>query len=146
MFKKILVPVDGSKAALDALDAAVELQELTDAEIQILCVYKHHSLFEASLSMVRPENIDIPDEALSEYATEVVEHAKRHAKEKGAKKVRGFVRGGRPSREIVKCAKDNDFDLIVMGSRGTTGDIDGLILGSVSTRVAGRAHCPVLVV
>lgn len=146
MFKKILVPVDGSKGALEALDVAVGLQKLTDAEIQIVCVYKHHSLFEASLSMVRPDDIQIPDESLSEYATGVVEHAKKHAGEQGATKVRGFVRGGRPSREIVKCAKDYDFDLIVMGSRGTTGDVDGMILGSVSNRVAGRAHCPVLVV
>lgn len=146
MFKKILVPVDGSKGALEALDVAVGLQKLTDAEIQIVCVYKHHSLFEASLSMVRPDDIQIPDESLSEYATGVVEHAKKHASEQGATKVRGFVRGGRPSREIVKCAKDYDFDLIVMGSRGTTGDVDGMILGSVSNRVAGRAHCPVLVV
>ena len=146
MFKKILVPVDGSKGALDALDAAIELQKLTDAEIQLLCVFKHHSLFEASLSMVRPEDIQIPDEALTQYAKEVVEHAKAHAEEKGAKKVRGFVRGGRPSKAIVQVAEENNFDLIVMGSRGTTGDVDGMLLGSVSHRVAGRARIPVLVV
>lgn len=146
MFKKILVPVDGSKAALNALDTAIELQKLTDAEIQLLCVFKHHSLFEASLSMVRPEDIQIPDEALTEYAKEVVEHAKKYAKEKGAKTIRGFVRGGRPSRAIVQVAEENDFDLIVMGSRGTTGDVEGMLLGSVSHRVAGRSKVPVLVV
>lgn len=146
MFKKILVPVDGSKGALAALDVAIELQKLTGAEIQLLCVFKHHSLFEASLSMVRPSDIDIPDEALTEYAKGVVEHAKSHATEKGATKVRGFVRGGRPSRAIVQVAEENDFDLIVMGSRGTTGDVDGMLLGSVSHRVAGRASMPVLVV
>jgi len=146
MFKKILVPVDGSKGALAALDVAIGLQQLTGAEIQLLCVYKHHSLFEASLSMVRPDDIEIPDEALKEYATEVVEHARAHAKEKGAKEIRGFVRSGRPSRAIVQVAEENHFDLIVMGSRGTTGDIDGMLLGSVSQRVAGRASMPVLVV
>ena len=146
MFKKILVPVDGSKGALAALDAAIELQKLTDAEIQLLCVFKHHSLLEASLSMVRPQEIDIPDEALKQYATEVVEHAKKHAQEKGAKKIRGFVRSGRPSKAIAQVAEDSNFDLIVMGSQGTTGDVDGMLLGSVSQRVAGRAHCPVLVV
>ncbi len=146
MFKKILVPVDSSKNALGALDVAVELQKLTGAEIQLLCVYKHHSLMEASLSMVRPDEVQIPDEALSEYAKEVVEHAKEHAREQGATKVRGFVRGGRPSREIVKCAEEYGFDLIVMGSRGTTGDVDGMIMGSVAHRVAGRAPCPVMVV
>lgn len=146
MFKKILVPVDGSKQALAALDSAIELQKLTGAEIQLLCVYKHHSLFEASLSMVRPQDIEIPDEALSQYAKEVVEHAREHAKEHGAEKVRGFVRSGRPSRAIVDTASKSNFDLIVMGCRGTTGDVDGMLLGSVSQRVAGRAHCPVLVV
>lgn len=146
MFKKILVPVDGSKQALAALEAAIELQKLTGASIQLLCVYKHHSLFEASLSMVRPKEMEIPDEALSQYAKEVVEHAKAFAKERGANNVRGFVRSGRPSRAIVESAKKNNFDLIVMGSRGTTGDVDGMLLGSVSQRVAGRAHCPVLVV
>lgn len=146
MFKKILVPVDGSKAALAALEVAIELQKLTDAEIQLLCVYKHHSLVEASLSMVRPHEIDIPDEALSQYAKDVVEHARAHAEKQGSKKIRGFVRSGRPSRAIVQSAEENNFDLIVMGSRGTTGDVDGMLLGSVSQRVAGRAHCPVLVV
>ena len=49
MFKRILAAVDGSKTSLKALDKAIELQKLIpDAEIYILCVYKHHSLFEAS--------------------------------------------------------------------------------------------------
>ena len=146
MFKKILVPVDGSKGALEALDVAIELQKLMDAEIQLLCVFKHHSLFEASLSMVRPQDMQIPDDALMEYAKEVVEHAKKHAEELGATRVRGFVRGGRPSKAIVQVAEENGFDLIVMGSRGTTGEVDGMLLGSVSQRVAGRARMPVLVV
>ena len=50
MFKQSAA-VDGSKTSLKALDKAIELQKLIpDAEIYILCVYKHHSLFEASLS------------------------------------------------------------------------------------------------
>lgn len=53
MFKRILAAVDGSKTSLKALDKAIELQKLIpDAEIYILCVYKHHSLFEASLSKI----------------------------------------------------------------------------------------------
>lgn len=146
MFKKILVAVDGSKRALTALDKAVELQKLTDAEIYLICVYKHHSLFEASLSMVRPADIQIPDKALSEFAKEVVENAKQHAKEIGATKVRGFVKGGRPSKMIVQFAKDKGVDLIVVGSRGTHSDREGMILGSVSHRVASMAKCPTLVV
>lgn len=146
MFKKILVAVDGSKSCFNAMDKAIELQKLTDAEIYLICVYKHHSLFEASLSIGRPEGMDIPDKVLSEYAKGVVNHAKEIAKEKGAVKVRGFVKAGRPSTVIVKFAKDKDVDLIVLGTSGTHSDKDGMLLGSVSHRVASRASCPVLVV
>ena len=147
MFKRILAAVDGSKTSLKALDKAIELQKLIpDAEIYILCVYKHHSLFEASLSIGRPDDMDIPDKVLSEYAKGVVNHAKELAKEYGATKVRGFVKAGRPSKVIVKFAQDKEADLIVVGTKGTNSDKDGTFLGSVSHRVASQAKCPVLVV
>lgn len=79
MFNRILVPVDGSKGAIKALDKAVGLHMLTGAELYFLCVFKHHSLLEASLSMVRPSQLDIPDDALKEYATEIAVHAKSYA-------------------------------------------------------------------
>ena len=68
MFKKILVAVDGSKSSFKAMDKAIELQKLMDTEIYLICVYKHHSLFEASLSIGRPDSMDIPAKVLSEYA------------------------------------------------------------------------------
>lgn len=146
MFNKILVAVDGSKVALKALEKAIEIQKLTEGEIYILCVYKHHSLFQASLSIGRPDELQIPDDALSQYAKEVVEHAKQYAMEHGATRVRGFVKGGRPSKMIASFAKDKGIDLIVMGSRGTHSDKDGMLLGSVTHRVASLAKCPTLVV
>jgi nucleotide-binding universal stress UspA family protein len=145
MFNRILIPVDGSKGALKALEKGVGLQMLTGAEIYILCVFKHHSLLEASLSMVRPEKLEIPDDVLKEYATEIAVQAKNQAVEKGVDplRVRAFVKGGRPSRIISRFARKRECDLIVIGSQGTNGDN---LLGSVSQRVAGSAHCPVLVV
>ncbi|MBW4935362.1 universal stress protein [Marinobacter sp. F4206] len=146
MFKRILVAIDGSKKSLKAMDKAIELQKLTDAEIYLICVYKHHSLFEASLSIGRPPGMDIPDKVLSEYAKEVVDHAKEQAKSRGATKIRAFVKGGRPSKVIIKFAEEKEVDLIVVGTSGTHSDKDGILLGSVSHRVASHAKCPVLVV
>ena len=146
MFERILVPIDGSQGALQALEQAVALHKALGSEIYLLCVFKHHSLFEASLSMVRPKQVQLPDEALKEYASSVAEHAKQHAYELGAEKVRAFVKGGRPSKTIVSFANSKEADLIVMGSRGTNGEADGYFLGSVSQRVASRAKCPVLIV
>ncbi|SFR45879.1 Nucleotide-binding universal stress protein, UspA family [Marinobacter daqiaonensis] len=146
MFKRILVAVDGSKSALDALKQAVELQKLSQSELYIICVYKHHSLFSASLSIARPEELRIPDEALSQYARDVVEHAKAIAVENGAPTVKGYTDSGRPSKTIVEFASKHDIDLIVLGARGTHGAKDGILLGSVSQRVAGMAKCPILLV
>ncbi|MGM0594388.1 MAG: universal stress protein [Pseudomonadota bacterium] len=145
MFKKILVAVDGSKKALEALEQAIEFQQLSEAEIYLLCVFKHHSLFEASLSMVRPNELQIPDQALMDFAREVVNQAKAYANEHGATQVRGFVKGGRPSKTIVEFAQEHDVDLIVLGTHGTHSK-DGMLLGSVAHRVASMAKCAVLIV
>lgn len=145
MFERILVPVDGSEAALAALEHAVELQAKFDSELLLLCVYRHYSLLEASLSMVRPEQPENLDESMREYATGVVENAKKAAADHGSKNVRGFVKSGPPARTIVNFAKDKNASLIVLGSRGL-GDVEGYLLGSVSHKVTSLAHCPVLVV
>ena len=52
---------------------------------------------------------------------------------------------GRPADKIVELAKEEGFDLIVLGSRGL-GNIKEFFLGGVSDRVADEAPCPVLIV
>lgn len=145
MFEKILVAVDGSNGANKALKLAVDLQKTCGSELLILTVYRHHSLLEASMSMVRPEDPDLPDESMRNYAKQVAEEAKQAAEEEGADPVRGFVKSGPPSRTIVAFADEHKADLIVVGSRGF-GDVEGFLLGSVSHKVTSLAGCPVLVV
>ncbi|MGF1610696.1 MAG: universal stress protein [Kiloniellales bacterium] len=145
MFERILAAVDGSEGALAALDMAVQLQSKCDSELLILCVYRHYSLLEASMSMVRPEEPENLDDSMREYAGSVVESAKKFAVERSAKQVRGFIKGGPPARTIVSFAKEKGAGLIVIGSRGL-GDIEGYLLGSVSHKVTSLAACPVMVV
>jgi nucleotide-binding universal stress UspA family protein len=52
---------------------------------------------------------------------------------------------GRPAEEIVEASDEGDFDLIVMGGKGL-GDVKGMVLGSVSNRVANDAKGPVTIV
>lgn len=145
MFERILVPVDGSDHALSAVQLAARMQEKWDSEIQLLCVYRHYGLLEASMSMVRPEKPENLDDSMREFASQVIETAKSAATEAGAKKVRGFIKSGPPARTIVGFAKEHDIGLIVLGSRGI-GDIEGYLLGSVSHKVTSLADCPVMVV
>jgi nucleotide-binding universal stress UspA family protein len=145
MFERILVAVDGSKGAKQALEKAVLLQTTCGSEVYILTVYRHHSLLEASLSMVRPDDPENMDDVLRDYAREVAEGAKDDALKLGAEKVRAFVKNGQPARTIVQFAEERKADLIVVGSRGL-GDIEGYLLGSVSHKVTSLADCPVMVV
>jgi nucleotide-binding universal stress UspA family protein len=145
MFERILVPVDGSERALSALALAVDLQKKCESELMLLCVYRHYSLLEGSMSMVRPENPGNLDDSMREYATNVAESAKRFAVEHGSTRVRAFVKSGPPARTIVKFAREKDIDLIVLGCRGL-GDVEGYLLGSVSHKVTSLSPCPTLVV
>ena len=145
MFQRILVPVDGSDRALKALEFAIALQEKFDSELLILCVYRHHSLLEASMSMVRPEEPENLDDSMRAFSSDVVEKAKTYAAEHGGQNVRGFIKSGQPARTIVGFANERKVDLIVLGSRGL-GDIEGFLLGSVSHKVTSLADCPVMVI
>lgn len=145
MFKRILVPVDGSEGALKALKMAVDLHKMTKAELMLLTVFRHHSLLEASMSMVRPSEPENLDNVLRGHAKEVADEAKKFALEHGAEAPRAFVKSGQPARTIVKFSKEREIDLIVLGSRGL-GDLEGYLLGSVSHKVTSLAECPVMVV
>jgi nucleotide-binding universal stress UspA family protein len=145
MFKHILVPVDGSDAALAALECAVALAALSDAELSILTVYRHHGMLEASLSMVRAKDPGPLDDVLRGHAQDIAEQAKTRAREAGAAQARAFVKNGPVARSIVAFPKEHGADLIVLGSRGA-GAVDRYLLGSVSHKVTSVAECPVLVV
>jgi nucleotide-binding universal stress UspA family protein len=145
MFKHILVPIDGSDNALAALDKGVALAALTGAMLSILTIYRHHSLLEASFSMVRRDDPRPMDDIMREYATEVGEQAKRRAIEAGATDAHAYIKNGPVARGIVAFAKEKKADLIVMGGRGM-GSAESYLLGSVSHKVTGLSVCPVMIV
>jgi len=136
MIETILVPVDGSEQSDKAVDYAVDMAAKFASRILLLCVYRHHSMLEASLSMVRPVEPEHPDKALSDYAKDIVAAGKKRAQERGAGEINGFVKRGQPARTIVAFAKEHGADTIVMGARGT-GDVESFLLGSVSHKVSG---------
>lgn len=147
MFQKILIAYDGSVGAERALEKAAELARLTGAALVVLTVYRHHSMLEASISMVRGSldpggNLD---EAMRDTARNAADYAKSHAKDAGVAKVSAFIKAGQPARTIIAVAREKGADLIVVGSRGL-GSTEGYLLGSVSHKVTGLADCPVLVV
>lgn len=139
-FHSILVPLDGSKPSQRALDQAVYLAELCEANIALLHVMnpnsKISSFEQVSLGGYIPDNIKedgwaILNEALPQVPNTV--------------KTESFLEIGVPTEFIVDFCQANHYDLIIMGSRGR-GAIKQLLLGSVSSYVLYHAPCPVLVV
>ena len=86
-----------------------------------------------------------PVEILEPIGRQILERAEKVAYDAGIKKVSCGILAGDPADGILAAAKREKADLIVLGTRGY-GEIKGLLLGSVSHKVAARAHCPVLTV
>ncbi|MEX0758642.1 MAG: universal stress protein, partial [Tistlia sp.] len=86
-----------------------------------------------------------PQYVLDEYTEAIIGKAKDVAEAAGLRGVRAEVRTGNPARSIVEYAERHKVDCIVLGSRGI-GDIGGVLLGSVSFKVASLAKCTVVTV
>ncbi len=143
-FNNILVGLDGSDRAMKALELAVQLEDKFDACLHIVSVYRHYGHFESSHSLVRPRaGLSAPDEALKQIAREIVDMGVARARELGATGVKGTVKRGKPSRVLLDYTKEHAIDCIVLGKTGLG---DGLVLGSVSNRVATLAPCTCITV
>ena len=145
MFEKVLVAVDGSISGQAALETAINLQKVHGSELVVLTVFRHHSMWSASVSMVNPELTSSTDSAMEEYAKTVAEKSKKHAQEQGVEHVRCFYMGGDPAKTIIKFSKEHKVDLIVLGHRGLSNS-ERHLLGSVAHKVTNTSDLPVLVI
>lgn len=146
MFKKILVPVDGSEEAQKAVEITKELARCAQSSVTLLYVLAPLTMVataapgeERILSAIpellvfrQNEGNAILEEMEGKFALTDIKPEKRMIE-------------GHPARSILSLAKDENFDLIVMGSRGLS-RIAGFLLGSISDAVVHHAHCPVLIV
>jgi len=131
--KKILVPTDGSKAAKLAVEVALDTAKQRNAEVVALFVVDMpHLLADRVAEAVRR---DVGEPAVKEVV--------RAAKKENLK-VKGLVEEGNAADTILKVAKKEDIDLIVMGTRGAS--VTKRLLGSVASSVIIYAPCPVLAV
>ena len=145
MIRKILVALDGSDCAERALDFALDIAHQYSAEIQLLSVVIPCFLPSQSMYLLKSEAIDDCVKQLETAFRGILSEAEgKVKKEKPYLKVSTKLETGDPSEKIVETAKRGNFDIIVMGSRGL-GRRD-YALGSVSSKVADHAPCPLLIV
>jgi len=148
MYKKILVPLDGSKLAECALPYAEALAKGCDAEKVILVsVTERVQGYRAFEEPSQPLGQQLVPEAFGKQEEQAQKYLGRMAKAMEAKgiKVSTDVLLGDPAEEIVIYAKHPGCDLIVISSHGRSG-ISRWTHGSVADKVFRGSPVPVLIV
>lgn len=169
MFKKILAATDGSESASNAVDIASKFAVSEDAELTILHVLLHDSVPAGLVEMAKVEHLvsdkkptnPIPkvivapprddeseivkDELHCVIGQKIVDSASECAKSQGVDRVKTEITDGPTAQRIIEAAKDNESDLIVVGTRGFS-ELKGLLMGSVSHKVCRLASVPCLTV
>jgi len=142
MYKKILVPLDGSELAESVLMHAVPLAKLSDGEIMLFRVVS----LPVSAYMVGTEPrlaVDLRDEA----DAEAMEYLNGIAAKLRAEGIKASVDigAGVVAETIKDHAKNTRADLIAMSTHGR-GGLARLMIGSVADQLVRDAHLPVLLI
>jgi nucleotide-binding universal stress UspA family protein len=176
MIKTIVVATDGSGHAAKALKLAADLankyrarlvlvhallrdapagelrrlanmRKLTKAQRDLLEAFESEPQMAMASAGVGGAFIPIPPprEVLEPVGRQILERAAAAAKKAGVKRLTATLASGDAADAILAEAKKAKADMIVMGSRGF-GDLRGLLLGSVSHKVAAHADCSVVTV
>ncbi len=139
-YRKILIATDGSTQTKKAVEHAIGLARLMSAKLYI--VYVVDSIAFASIPLdMRPENIY---EGLKKDGLDAAKVVADAASEKGVD-AETVILEGNPAEEIVDFAKNNEIDLIVLGTLGKSG-IERFLLGSVAEKVARMSPITVMIV
>ncbi len=153
MFKKILVPVDNSANSRYALEAAIQLAKNFSGKITLIHVYSsvfpvmavgEPSTLSPGVPVSPPPRFPRYAELAQKNGEELLADLKRQV-EKEKLEVDTILEKGHSVQEIIRAAKQGNFDLIVMGARGVS-HIREMLLGSVTDGVIHHADCPVLVI
>jgi nucleotide-binding universal stress UspA family protein len=148
MFKRILIAIDGSEGATNALCAAIELASVNEAELVVLNIFNASEHFggQGSVAFGRAEHLQGGyAEAKEIFSQNLLAGAKALVAGRPGLHASFVSLDGDAANEILKYAQEIRADTIVLGSRGL-GRLAGLLLGSVSQKVASLARQPVLIV
>jgi nucleotide-binding universal stress UspA family protein len=148
MNSKILVPVDGSKAAEKAVKYAVDLAKQLKATIFVLSVIDNRPLILQTMpASGTPRHIMEPiEDYLREGMEKYVDGIKKLCEKHGVRS-KIIITTGHPVEEIIKEAKKLKANLIIMGSNGRSA-LEATLLGSVTYGVIHNTgtKIPVMVV
>jgi nucleotide-binding universal stress UspA family protein len=142
--ERILFPFDFSEPSLHGLRYARSFAEAHGAELHVLHVLDEACQYWMALG---PNSVPVgppPEEMLAATRREMDAFVQEHLRDAGFP-VKTEILLGRPFLEIIRYAREQQIDLIVLGTHGRSG-LKHVLLGSVAERVVRKAPCPVLTI
>ena len=148
MFKRVLVPIDGSVASLKSAEiAAGFLRKNCAQHVTLLHVALNpQETIQFESFYTRPEFPHFHEELLKkveESANHILDQAR--IRFEPDMQFDTLIKYGPPAETICDIAQKDDYDLIIIGNRGLN-KLQRLLLGSISSKVTTLARCPVLIV
>lgn len=151
--KKVLIAIDDTKGSTSAIQSCANTCRCIGPET-VLLVYVEkfegrslmdEMLGDAEMSTLKNvlEGTEFKDR-LDAKAKAVIDFHKKKLEDNGVKGIKSIIKSGHPAEEILKTAKEEGVDMIIVGSRGKR--TSHLFMGSVSREVANSADVPVLIV
>ncbi|HOA19942.1 MAG: universal stress protein [Tissierellia bacterium] len=143
--KKILVPVDGSAASQKAVAQAFDIGRKYNSDVVVFHVFIEHDIdMYNKFGVVIDPDMNKLKKRLKENESKMLDSIINQYDNTGINLKKKIV-SGVAYEEILKEAKDGNYDLIVIGQRGYS-KIKRFFVGSQTVRVISDATCPVLVV
>ena len=144
MFKRILVPVDGSSTSDQALQEAITLAKEQGAQVRII-----HVVDEVNINLETEFATDEFYEAMRKSGNRILEKSKEAARAGGISAESELLErvpfGSRISDMIVEESKRWNADLVIIGTHGRRG-VNHLLLGSVAEKVVRIATTPIMLI
>lgn len=147
LFRKILVPVDGSHSCLHAKIFASSIARNFKSKVTVVHVVTHefmHPELKAQYQLP-PSILHRIEESYLEAGKKIIRNAEELFKEAGIEVDARLVTFEDPAEYILEVVKDEGYDLVVIGNRAEH-QAEHYSLGSVTEKVARHAECPVLIV
>ena len=146
--RKILIAVDGSERSINAVEFAVDLATKYDSEICLVHVIPNsiwrYCMATDEEDLISPHIIKNTIKEMEEEGERLLSSVLTSVKGAGIE-AHAQLDHGYPAKKILQIAKEENFDLIVMGS-SDRGTITRLFFGSISDEVIRKAPCPILLV
>ena len=153
MYKKILLPIDGSENSKRAAVHAIDMADVSKGDITLLFIVEPYI---PKYSVLPIATLPSPDddyfEEVRNEGVKIIKDFKKDLEENHCKgkceniHFKTLIKEGKAYIEILRTIDEEKFDIVVMGASGRHSTLDRITLGSVTERVIREVNVPVLVI